>query len=329
MLDVARLTSGKIVLRPSLTDLEAVAERCLATIRSAGKGDAHDIRLHGERAVVVGDPVRLEQVLDNLLDNAVKYTPPGGQIDVGVGVDGRDAILRVRDTGAGVTPELLPRMFDLFEQGPQEIERDRGGLGLGLTIVQRLVELHGGTVQATSAGLGAGTEVVVRLPLAEDGASAAVSDGPPPPLSRRYRILVVEDNADVRETLRLLLELLGHEVDLAEDGLAGLDAALRMRPDVALIDLGLPRLDGYDVARRIRAAREGEGITLVALTGYGQPHDRRRASEAGFDAYVVKPIDRDALERALTVRAGVGDTTASPGRPVSRPPAPPGQRHSA
>jgi signal transduction histidine kinase/CheY-like chemotaxis protein len=311
LLDVARLTSGKVLLETALTDLLGVAERSLATLRSAGKGDGHAIRLAGKTVFVVGDPVRLEQVLDNLLDNAVKYTPPGGRIDVSVEADGGEAMLRVRDTGVGVAADLLPRMFDLFEQGPQGIERPQGGLGLGLAIVRRLVELHGGAVFATSPGPGAGTEIVVRLPLAKDGFRAAGREKPASASLRRYRVLVVEDNADAREALRFLLEQGGHQVALAEDGLAGLDLALHGLPEVALIDLGLPGLDGYDVARRIRAAPGRRTIGLIALTGYGSPRDRERAKEAGFDAYLVKPVDRDVLERALSAAAATADGPAT------------------
>jgi signal transduction histidine kinase/CheY-like chemotaxis protein len=314
LLDVARLTRGKIVLEPTPIDLHALAERCVATFHNGGKSSVPRIQVTGEPTVVLGDSLRLEQVLDNLLDNASKFTPPGGRIDLSVESDEDHAILRVKDTGLGVAPELLPRMFEPFTQGSQGIERDQGGLGLGLAIVQRLVDLHGGSVQAFSPGPGGGTEVAIRLPLAsslgvapEWPASATVDHAASHP-QRRCRILVVEDNADTRETLRLLLELGGHQVELAEDGLTGCDAVRAKRPEVALIDLGLPRLDGYAVARHIRGEPGGGKIRLIALTGYGQPDDRRRAAEAGFDACLVKPVDRASLERAIaaSLKSSVG-----------------------
>ena len=305
LLDVSRLTSGKITLEVSPTDLRALAERCLGTVRGAGKLKAHRLKLRGEPTLVVGDPTRLEQVLDNLLDNAVKFTPAGGRIEVRVESDGRQAILRVSDTGIGVAPELLSRMFDPFTQGPQSIDRQRGGLGLGLSIVQRLVVLHGGTVHATSEGEGNGTEVVVRLPLAPDRETPARAVEPSAPPDRRYRVLVVEDNADAREALRLLLEFAGHEVNVAGDGVSGLEAALTTRPQVALIDLGLPDIDGYSVARWIRKTLGHEAMGLVALTGYGQPRDRQRATEAGFDSFLVKPVDRAALAQVIEACAGM------------------------
>jgi signal transduction histidine kinase len=302
LLDVARLTSGKIVLQSGPVDLLAIAERCLATIRGTGRADGLAFRVDGHPVVVDGDSVRLEQVLDNLIDNAVKYTPRGGRIDVSVEETGREAVLRVRDTGVGVAPELLPRMFDLFTQGPQGPERSQGGLGVGLAIVKRIVDLHRGTIHVANLGPGAGTEVVMRFPLAATAElSSPVPDAPVEITIRGRRILVVEDNADARETLRLLLQLDGHQVQLAEDGWSGLEITRRWHPEVALIDLGLPGLDGYEVARRMRAVPNGAGIRLIALTGYGQPQDRRRATEVGFDAYLVKPVDGDTLNRAIQV----------------------------
>ena len=299
LVDVARLTSGKIALKPVPLDLLTVAERCLATMRGAGKGNGHEIRIQGVPLVVVGDPVRLEQVLDNLVDNAVKHTPPGGEIRISVEASGPEAILSVRDTGVGVSADLLPRMFELFTQGPQGLDRQAGGLGIGLAVVKAIVDLHGGSVHAQSPGPGAGTEVTIRLPLAPAQSTPLPMDEAPPRPIPRYRILVVEDNADARETLRLLLELDGHQVELAPDGPTGLELALRTRPDVALIDLGLPGIDGYDLARRVRAEPGGTDIRLIAITGYSQPHDRRRASEAGFDSFLVKPVNRRTLEGAI------------------------------
>jgi signal transduction histidine kinase/CheY-like chemotaxis protein len=299
LVDVARLSKGKIPLRRVPVDLLTVAEQCVATIRGAGKGTDHDISIQGTPLVVVGDPVRLEQVLDNLVDNSVKHTPPGGAIRIGVEARGREAVLTVRDTGDGVSAELLPRMFELFTQGSQGLDRQAGGLGVGLAIVKAIVELHEGSVQAHSPGPGAGTEVSVRLPLAPAQNIPPPTEEAPSRPNRHYRILVVEDNADARETLRLLLELEGHRVELASDGQIGLEMAIRTHPDVALIDLGLPGLNGYDLARRLRAAPGGTDIRLIAVTGYSQPQDRRRASEAGFESFLVKPVNRRALEGAI------------------------------
>jgi signal transduction histidine kinase/CheY-like chemotaxis protein len=300
LLDVARLTSGKITIRPVPIDLRTVVDRCVATIRSAGRGESHDIRVEGGPALVLGDPVRLEQVVDNLVDNSVKYTPPDGQIRISVKTMDRQATVTVRDTGVGIGGDLLPRVFELFTQAPQGVDRRLGGLGIGLAIVKAIVELHGGTVHAQSSGPGGGTDVTVRLPLAPARlGEPRPAEEAPARSERRYRVLIVEDNDDARETLRILLELNGHHVELAPDGLTGLDLALRMQPDVALIDLGLPGLDGYDLARRVRAAPGGSAIRLIAVTGYSQPQDRRRAREAGFESFLVKPVDGRALEGAI------------------------------
>jgi len=232
------------------------------------------------------------------VDNAVKYTPSGGRITIRVAARGRDAVVSIRDTGRGIPSELLPHIYELFTQGDQGPDRTPGGLGVGLAIVKAIVDLHGGSVHAASPGRGAGTEMTIRLPRADVSAPAR----PQAPLARaprRQRILVVEDNPDARETMRLLLELSGHQVQLAENGEVGLDLALRTHPDVALIDLGLPGIDGYELARRVRGTSEGTGIRLVALTGYSLSEARRRAEEAGFEAFLVKPVDRLALDEIL------------------------------
>jgi CheY-like chemotaxis protein len=261
--------------------------------------DAHGhtltVVLPDEPIRIEADPTRLVQIVTNLLDNAVKYTNPGGLIELAAQRDGAHVAVRVRDDGIGIPPDLQPRIFDLFTQGDVPIARSLGGLGLGLSLVRSLTELHGGTVSVHSEGAGHGSQFVVRLPATEaEAPRPAHTTGTP---GRRH-VLVVEDNADAREMLRMALELDGHRVETAADGAGGVDAALRTTPDVVLVDIGLPGLDGYAVARRLRAAL-GDRVTLVALTGYGQSEDRRRASEAGFDAHLVKPVDPDVLGRTL------------------------------
>jgi CheY-like chemotaxis protein/anti-sigma regulatory factor (Ser/Thr protein kinase) len=261
-----------------------------------------------EPTLVQGDPVRLEQVVCNLLHNAIKYTPRGGAIEVEVGSshgEPGEAVIRVRDTGLGIAEDMLTRIFEPFTQVESSRKRSEGGLGLGLPLVRSLVELHGGTVEARSEGRGQGSEFIVRLPRLGSEAALPVPAAPgqddeksfkdEPPL----RILVVEDNRDGRESLRDLLEIWGHRVEVAENGPEGVKHALGSQLDVALIDIGLPGLDGNEVAQRIRAALDGDRMALVAMTGYGQPEDRRRALQAGFDAYLVKPVDPDDLARTL------------------------------
>jgi PAS domain S-box-containing protein len=300
LLDVARVTSGKIVLQAEPVDLHELAGRCLDMLGHAGRTQEHRVTLEGGPVTVRGDVARLEQVVNNLVDNALKYTPAGGAVTVVTGREGPHAVLRVRDTGKGIHPDVLRRVFDLFVQEPQSLDRSRGGLGLGLTLVKRLVELHGGAVSAASGGPGRGSEFTVRLPAVTASARAggAPTAGAEASAPAR-RVLVVEDSADARESLRLLLELAGHVVETAEDGPGGLAKLRAFRPDVALIDLGLPGLDGYALARRARAEPETRAIRLVAITGYGQGDDRQRALEAGFDQHLTKPVDAARLRRVL------------------------------
>jgi CheY-like chemotaxis protein len=219
-------------------------------------------------------------------------------------------VLRVHDTGIGIEPAMLDHVFELFAQADQSPARTRGGLGVGLTLVRSLVEMHGGEVVARSAGIGTGSEFEVRLPLRDDAPALAGVRAPASQVAGRRRLLLVEDNPDIGETLRDLLELLGHRVDLASDGVRGVQMALALHPDAALVDIGLPGIDGYEVARRVRADPGGRDVLLVALTGYGRPEDRDRALEAGFDAHLVKPVDPDELSRL------VGDLAA--GRTAER-----------
>jgi signal transduction histidine kinase/ActR/RegA family two-component response regulator len=295
LLDVSRLTSGKIVLKREAVNLAEIAERCVALFRAAGRVSHHAITLEAEAAWVDGDATRLEQVVGNLLENAVKYTAVGGRIAVRVLAEDERVVLRMADTGRGIDAEMIPRIFDVFTQGQQSLDRAQGGLGIGLALVKRLVELHGGEVSAASEGPGRGSEFIVRLPRGHEETRRERVAAPILP----RRILVVEDHADAREALRLLLKKEGHVVEVAASGPEGVEKALALRPEVAIVDIGLPGLNGYEVAKRIRSAEGGKDIHLVALTGYGQQEDRRRAREAEFDAHLVKPLDPAELRRIL------------------------------
>ena len=308
LLDISRVTAGKLVLEETALDLAALVDRCVKELGGAHALDDHRRELRLMRAPVHGDSLRLEQVVTNLLTNAIKYTPANGTIIVEVEPVGAEAVLRVRDTGIGIAPELLPRIFDLFVQSERGLDRRDGGLGVGLSIVRRLVEAHGGRVEARSAGPNLGAEIIVRLPLAV----ASVVRSEPAAVAEvravRRSILVVDDNVDAREALAGLLEMSGHDVHQADDGPAGLESAARLRPDAVLVDIGLPGLDGFELARRLRAG--SSTARLIALTGYGHPDYRRRGAEAGFDAYLVKPVALDAVLqeiRDLDRRSGAPD----------------------
>ena len=279
--------------------------RALASFHEAGKASQHVISVTGAGVQVKADATRLQQVVANLLDNAVKYTPPEGRVDITVASDGPDAVLTVRDTGVGIRPEVLPLIFDLFVQGSDTMARSEGGLGLGLTIVKRLVTLHGGTVSASSPGPNRGSEFVVRLPRLPGEHQETQPIPPEEAASRARHILVIEDNPDFREGLRLLLESWGHRVEEASTGAEGLDIVRRRRPEIVLIDLGLPGIDGYAVARALRSAPGGEALLLIAITGYGRPSDRQRAQEAGFDAHLTKPVSPPELAALLVSKRSV------------------------
>jgi len=302
LLDVSRVTSGKIVLERVSVELADLAERCVQSLAAAARAQRLDVTVIADRDVrVEGDPVRLEQVLGNVLANAIKYTPPGGRVTVEVRREGDMALISVRDTGSGIAPEVLPTIFNLFAQAEDTLDRAQGGMGIGLTLVQSLVALHGGTVEAASAGIGLGSEIRIRLPLeAGDAAPApAGREEAIPAAGRGRRVALIEDNGDLRESIRQLLELDGHEVATAGDGPEGLDLIRSARPEVAFVDIGLPRMDGYSIASLVRNEL-GEEIFLIALTGYGQAEDRDKAVRAGFDGHLTKPITGRALRRALS-----------------------------
>jgi signal transduction histidine kinase len=305
LLDVSRITRGKVELRPAPVDLRAVLAAAVETARPLIDAKHHRLTVTqpGRPVRVSADPVRLAQVVGNLLNNAAKYSEEGATITLSLDAEGDRAVVRVRDTGVGIPPEMLPRVFDLFTQIDRTLDRSQGGLGIGLTLVKSLVELHGGTVEAASGGAGTGSEFTVRLPLLP-GADAAAADAAPEPPAPRRRVLVVDDNHDAGDSLGDLLVLSGHEVRVARNGTQAVEVAREFRPDVALLDIGLPGMSGYELAGRLRAEPFGPALLLVALTGYGQDEDRRRTREAGFDHHLTKPADLGQLAGLLARRVG-------------------------
>jgi signal transduction histidine kinase/CheY-like chemotaxis protein len=296
LLEVARLSHGQVVLRRERLDLARLARQVAEDYR--GLLEAAGVRLVLELPEtpvwVMGDSARLAQVLGHLLENAGKFTPTGGAVTVRT-PPGPQAAVTVRDDGIGIEPAVLPRIFEVFGQADQSLARDRGGLGLGLAVARALLELHGGTIEAASEGLGKGTEFTLRLPREEELPALAEDTVPTPPEKKPLRILVVEDNLDSAESLRMFLELFGHGVTLAHTGPDGVEAAKALRPDVVLCDIGLPGMDGFAVAGTLRRHPETAATRLIAVTGYGQEEDRRRALSAGFDVHLVKPVDPQKL----------------------------------
>jgi signal transduction histidine kinase len=300
LLDISRITRGKVQLQTECVAMDAIVSQAVETSRPLLDARQHtlEVRLPEEPVLVNGDPVRLTQVLGNLLNNAAKYTEPGGRVWVTVERDGREVVIRVRDTGMGIPPEMLPAIFDLFTQVDRSLDRSQGGLGIGLTLVRSLVELHGGSVQAVSAGLKQGSEFIVRLPaLQPNRLDAASRNGAAESAVKcpGRRVLVAEDEPISAMSLEWLLQLEGHEVLVCQDGPAVLASVETFQPEIVLLDIGLPGLDGYEVARRLREQAVGNKVLLVALTGYGQKEDRRRSQEAGFDHHLVKPVDYKTL----------------------------------
>jgi PAS domain S-box-containing protein len=303
LLDVSRIARGKIHLRKERVRLVAVVQHAVDTVRPLVNSRKHEltVSLPPENVWLEADPARLEQVFANLLTNAAKYTEPGGHIWLTVEPEGTEVVIRVRDTGIGIVEEMLPRVFDLFIQADRSLDRAQGGLGIGLTLVRSLVQMHEGTVTASSAGIGKGSEFVVRLPvvsevseLKEEAIAAAGAKR-----GRPLRLLVVDDNVDTAESLSLLLRLYGHEVAVAHTGPSALQQALAHKPDAVMLDIGLPGLNGYEVAQRLREHAAFRATPLIALTGYGQDADKKRSRGAGFNVHLVKPIDPERLQDLL------------------------------
>jgi PAS domain S-box-containing protein len=303
LLDVSRITSGKIELRKEPIDLaaavRAAVEACRPTIDR--NRQLFELRHGGAPLPVSADQTRITQIVLNLLSNASKYTQPGGHIVLTLESVENQAVLRVSDDGMGIPADLLPRMFDLFVQGERALDRAEGGLGLGLTLVRRLVHLHGGTVTASSPGPGRGSEFEVRLPLQSAIASPAPRDRPAPSAATApRRVLVVDDNRDSAETMATLVGIWGHTVRTAHDADGALEAAAELRPDIVLLDIGLPRVSGYEVAAQLQALPGLEDTVLIAITGYGQEDDRRRTREAGFTHHLTKPVRPETLKTILS-----------------------------
>jgi signal transduction histidine kinase/CheY-like chemotaxis protein len=302
LLEVNRALMGKLTLEKSAVDLGDAVRRCVDTLQSGGRTQQFEFQLDVVPALVDADPTRLVQIIDNILDNAVKYSPDGGRVEVALRhVDGF-AELVVRDSGIGIAPELLPKVFTMFVQGKQSLQRVQGGLGIGLSLVRRLVEMHGGAVAIDSAGAGQGASVTVRLPLLADQAPLTPEAGAPAELARR-RVLLIEDNEDARDMMAVLLEMLSCEVAAAATGPQGLALAAQWRPELAFIDIGLAGMDGYAIARALRADPATAQIALIALTGYGSADDRQRAFDAGFQHHFTKPISIEQLELMLSPTA--------------------------
>jgi signal transduction histidine kinase len=300
LLDLSRAMSGKILLARQPLEVAALVSSCLDTFKATGRTGNYQLNIDLAPGWVDGDPTRLEQIATNLIDNALKYTPQGGSIDISVGPDDDQdqVLLTVRDTGVGIAPDLLPHVFDVFVQGSITIDRSQGGLGIGLALVRRLVELHGGSVSAHSEGASLGSTFTIRLPrtrpvaVAAPQAASGIDSGKP-------TVLLIEDNEDGREMMATMLDAYGYSVQQAADGLQGVQMAHAAAPDVALVDIGLPGIDGYEVARRLRQDAQTRNIRLIALTGYGLADDQRRVLEAGFDLHLVKPVDINHLLDAI------------------------------
>lgn len=301
LLDVARFNRGLIELRPHTQDLREIAESSMQDCRAFIESKQHQLTYSAPEAPVWvnADSIRLAQIISNLLNNAAKYTNPGGSIALQIRQEPNSAVLSVADTGMGIAPSVIDSIWDMFAQVRDTLEKSQGGLGIGLTLVKRLVELHHGTIVAESEGIGKGSRFVLQLPLAMPPQKPAQGNSDMNPTRQRRRILVIDDNVDAARTMEMLLRLSGHEVSIAFDGETGLEFAISNLPDLALVDIGLPKIDGFEVARRIRSHFGNEAIVLVALTGWGQEEDRAKSHAAGFDFHLTKPVAAQQLLKII------------------------------
>jgi CheY-like chemotaxis protein len=305
LLGVSRINRGKIELRRDVLDATPILDSAAATVRTLVKERKHSLDLAVDRGNlwVKVDPTRLEQVVVNLLNNAAKYSENAGHILLSARHEANEVVINVKDKGVGISPEKLPEMFELFAQGDRSLARSEGGLGIGLTVVKKLVEMHGGTITATSEGPGKGSEFVIRLPAAKRPAKVLpTTEGPTEMACKQARILVVDDNADTAQGMARLLTRLGHEVATAHSGPKAIEEARAHRPEFVFLDIGLPGMSGYEVASKLRQEECCAKAVIVAISGYGQNEDRRQSKEAGFDHHLIKPLNYDALLALLAAR---------------------------
>jgi CheY-like chemotaxis protein len=308
LLDLSRAMSGKILLNKKPVDMAALVSTCLDTFRATGRTTGYTMHVELKPGWVEGDATRLEQVACNLIDNALKYTPDGGTIDISVDGTDKEVVFTVTDSGVGIGPELLPHVFDVFVQGSISLDRAQGGLGIGLSLVRNLVELHGGSVHAFSDGDRNGSRFEIRMPRVAAPSVPVLAPRRTAAAPGKPSILLIEDNDDGREMMASMLGAYDYPVRQAADGLEGVAAASAEPPDVALVDIGLPGIDGYEVARRLRQNPETRNMRLIALTGYGLAEDQRRVMDAGFDLHLVKPVDLKLLLDALGEQATMRTT---------------------
>jgi CheY-like chemotaxis protein/nitrogen-specific signal transduction histidine kinase len=301
LLEVSRVLSGRIQLHQEELDLSGVAQQAVETARTLMDQRKHrlNVALPPEPAWVLGDAIRLEEVIVNLLSNAAKYTPERGDIWLSIEEKGEEVVIRVKDSSVGIAPDLLPQIFDLFTQAQRTLDRSQGGLGIGLTVVRKVIEMHGGTTEAHSSGLGRGSEFIVRLPAERSPAQVKIPGAKRAQPGQTWRVLIVDDNADSADSIAAILETSGHEVEVAYSAQKALEMAVEHQPDIVLLDIGLPDMDGYEVAKHLRQTPELKEMRLIAITGYGQESDRQRSREAGFDEHLVKPVEWQKLEELL------------------------------
>jgi CheY-like chemotaxis protein/two-component sensor histidine kinase len=302
LLEVSRITRGQVELRREHVRLDAAIRSAIETSEPVIRAGNHRliVSFPNEPLLLDADPVRLAQIFGNLLNNAAKYSDKGGQIEIAVRRDGEDALVTIRDSGDGIAPEQLPKLFDIFTRGERSARRNQSGLGIGLALVRRLTEMHDGRVEASSEGLGKGSSFSVRLPLNLQQPAAPQAHGRDHASIENLSVLVVDDNKDAAESLAMLLRTAGAEIRVAHDGPTALSEFARSEPHVVLLDIGMPDMDGCEVARRLREISSTGRVSLVALTGWGQDEDRRRVREAGFDHHLVKPVDLASLQALLS-----------------------------